>query len=418
MGQPVSARLLNHEDAAHAATVPAPPRKTCRNGILVIEPVFANAHHAPTNAGLLQAVRLAAAGTDVAFAAHPDHQRVVFDILGAPEQCHYIHRIIDVVPPGGVTFRRFRTQAANLLRLCRDLGPGLIISLGTQPETFFALRLLMAVRRDLDVIAVLHGNLHQAAVGWRSRDPRRRWFDDTMALRAAVRATRMQFVVLEPAVREAALARNLIPAERLPVWRHPIADREAWTEPHRVNPACIRIGFLGSAKREKGFGDFLKLARISTALTTRIKFHLIGQLQEEFPSEDLACIEGSSDFLDRAEFLRRTRAMDYVCLPLLSETYTLTVSAAILDAIAALKPLITLPTPAIRQMFAPAPIGFLCDDLHGMQAALTDWRRLADRELYCSFRSNLEVERRSRSVASLAQTVGRLIDPYIARRRS
>jgi glycosyltransferase involved in cell wall biosynthesis len=407
--QPVSTARANQNDAVRTTSAPACPGEKRRGPILVIEPVFPNAHHAPTNAGLLRAIRLAAAGEDVAFAAHAAHRKAVFDILGPGEQHHYIDRVIEVLPSGGVTFRRFRTQAFNLLRQCRDLRPRLVISLGTQPETFFALRLLMTVRRDLDVIAVLHGNLHQAAAGWRSRDPRRRWFNDAASLRVAVGASAMQFVVLEQAVREAALARNLIPADRLHVWPHPISGSEAWTEPHLVDPTCIRIGFLGSAKREKGFAEFLRLARRITAITNRIEFHLIGQLQEEFPTEDLACVEASPDFLDRGVFLRRARALDYVCLPLQSETYTLTVSGAVLDAIAALKPLIALATPAIRQMFAAAPIGFLCDDLDQMQSVMMDWRRLADRDLYHRFQSNLETERHSRSVESVTQSVALLV---------
>jgi glycosyltransferase involved in cell wall biosynthesis len=379
--------------------------------ILVVEPVFPNAHHAPGNSGKLRAIRLAAPDEEVVFAAHPAHRDAVFTILGESERRAYTHRDIEVIPAGGINFRRFRSQAATIFGLTKRLKPRIVVYLGTQPETLFACRLLTMIHRDTPVIAVLHGNLNQAAVGWRSRDPRRRWFDDRASLAAAAASSAIQFVVLEKSIRDAAIAMGLIPPERCHVWPLAIPDSEAWTQPHRPDPGRIRIAFIGSAKVAKGFGDFAAITRRLTARNDRYEFSLIGGLQDSFQTEDLAHIRIPSGFLDRADFLQRLYAVDYVCLPLRGDTYTLTASGVLLDSIAALKPVIALPTPAIRDLFRGGPVGYLCDDLTAMTDVMGDTDRLADPGTYEGFRANLERERDARSPSGLAHVVAPLLAP-------
>lgn len=376
--------------------------------ILAIEPVFPNAHHAPGNAGVLRAIRLAAGTEDIAFAAHPLHRDAVFAVLGDAARTGYIHRDIEVLPAGGISLARFRSQARSMPRLVRELKPRLLVCLGTQPETLFACRLVLTVHRRLTAIAVLHGNLNNAA-GWRSRDPRRRWFDDRSSIDAAAGEPRIQFVVLDDSVRDAALALGLLPPDRCHVWPLAIPDNEVWDHPHRLDPSRIRIAFLGSAKWAKGFGDFAAMTRRIAATGSRFEFSLVGSAQDRFPAEDVTHIEIPPGFLDRGTFLQRLRAVDYVCLPLRDDTYTLTVSGAILDAIAARKPLIALPTPVIRALFRDGPAGFLCETLAEMERTMGDFAALSDAAAYGRFQVALERACRARSPESLAAVAAPLI---------
>ncbi len=385
--------------------------------ILVVEPVFPNAHHAPVNAGNLRAIRLATGSEDIVFAAHPAHREAVFGVLDEAERKLCVHHDIEVIPAGGISFRRFRSQAGTLLGLVRRLKPRLVICLGTQPETLFACRLLTMVNGDLRVIAVLHGNLNQA-VGWRSRDPRRRWFDDRSSLNAAIGSPAIQFVVLDQTVRDAAIKMGLLPRERCHVWPHPINPKEVQASPHRPDPKRMRIAFLGSAKRAKGFSDFVHLTRQLAARDERYEFSLIGALQETFPAEALTHIHVTRGFLDRADFLERLSAVDYICLPLHEDTYTLTVSGVILDTIAALKPLIALPTPMTRDLFRIGPVGYLCNDLTAMADIMGDMNRLTDSVLYGQFLANLQRACHARLPSCLATVVARLVGEERTKERS
>ena len=372
--------------------------------ILVVEPIFPNAHHAPGNAGTLRAILLAAKGEPVTFAAHPLHHAAVNDLLGDVGSMPYSTTDIVVMPPGGISVRRFIVQTRALVGLTRRLNARVVIVLGTAPETLFACRVLAMVRRDIRSIAVLHGNL-DVATHPRSRDPRRRWFDDRASLSIAVHPA-IQFVALERSIARSAIAMGLLPADRCLVWPHPINEREACSEPHTPDPQRIRIAFVGLGKHAKGFADFIRMARLIGTASDRYAFSLIGGLYGEFPPEDLACVEIPDGFLEREEFLRRLHAIDYVCLPLRDNTYTLTASGALIDSIAALKPIIALPTPAVRDLFENGPVGYLCEDLTAMEAVLRDADRLADPDIYAGFRANIERERTQRLPPALAIAVG------------
>jgi glycosyltransferase involved in cell wall biosynthesis len=369
--------------------------------ILVVEPIFPNAQHAPGNGGKLRAIRIAAAGEPVAFAAHPAHRAVVFDILGHSDEDAYTHiPLPDIPAAGGIRFDRFRFQAGVLIRWSVRLDARTVVCLGTTPETLFACRLLAALRPSTRIVAVLHGNLHRASER-RTRDPRHRLFDHAGSLRAA-RHRSIQLVVLEEAIRRDAVSQGLIQAERSVAWPHPVNLSEI----HRPGPRApgpLRIGFLGSAHRDKGFGDFLALARRFAG--GPYEFRHVGGVVGDFPAEDLALVGARPGFLDRAEYLRRLRELDYVCLPLDPSVYGLTVSGAVLDAVAAEIPLLAYRTPILADMAGEGPMGVLCDGLEAMAAALADPAVLADPAWIERCRATLRSHRERRSPEALAEIV-------------
>jgi glycosyltransferase involved in cell wall biosynthesis len=371
--------------------------------ILVIEPIFPNEHHAAHNAGMLRAILLAASGEEVVFVAHALHHAAVRAILGDAVMAGLRCIDIDVLPPGGISWRRFLSQARSLVGWTRRLKARIVICLGTTPETLFACRILGMIRRNIRIFAILHGNLDQAN-GWRSRDPRRRWFDDRASLTIAVHPA-IRFVLLERNIEQDAIRLGLLPRDRCLVWPHPLNEQEVWSGTASPDPGCLRIAFVGLAKHSKGFGDFLTLARRIRSVSDRHCFSLIGGLYGEFPPEDLACVEIPDGPLDRAEFLRRLHEADYVCLPLREGTYTLTASGSLIDAVAALRPLIALPTPAVRDLFADGPVGYLCEDIAAMEAVLRDADRLADPQAYAGFQANMGRQRARRLPPALAGVI-------------
>jgi glycosyltransferase involved in cell wall biosynthesis len=375
--------------------------------ILVVEPIFPNAHHSSVNAGTLRAILLAAKGEPVAFAAHPTHLKAVSDVIDVPGDRSLSEIELSVPAPGGISLRRFMFQARTLVTLTRCLGARAVICLGTAPETLFACRVLACATRNVRIFAVLHGNLDQAT-GWRSRDPRRRWFDDRASLSVATHKS-IQFVVLEHSIGRVAIDTGLLPRDRSIVWPLPINNREACRKAWLPDPKRIRIAFLGSAKRSKGFGDFLELSRRVMAISDRYEFSLIGSLYDSFLPEELLGIAPPSGFLDREAFQTRLRAVDYVCLPLKDKTYTLTASGALIDAVAALKPVIALPTPAVLDLFEDGPVGFLCKDLESMIETVADADRLSDPVAYACFRENLGRELDRRLPEALAPIVAQAL---------
>lgn len=369
--------------------------------ILVIEPIFPNALHSQVNAGILRSIVIAARAEPVAFAAHPMHRAAVMALIPSDERAKIAEIDIPVHPPGGISFKRFMLQAKTLLSLVRRLRPRAVVCVGTSPEALFALRLLATFHRSIRIIGVLHGNLDAAANNWRSRDPRRRWFDDRSSLAAAVHPS-IRLAMIEPSIARVAIELGLVPADRALVWPHTILDQEIWDAPHTLSPDRVRVSFVGSARRAKGFGDFLGFAARFTTPGSGFEFEAIGALLDDFTSDELGSVRAEKRFLDRDEYLDRLRATDYVCMPLRESTYTLTASGTILDAIAARRPMIALATPAIRDVFADGPVGYLCETLEEMAAVLADREQLLDQERHDMFRdnlSNLAVKRQPREIA-------------------
>jgi glycosyltransferase involved in cell wall biosynthesis len=246
--------------------------------------------------------------------------------------------------------------------------------------------------------------LHNATT-WRSRDPRHRFLDSRSSLFVG-RHSPIRFVVLEAAIREAALALNLLPASRTDVWPHPISDDEARSPSHPLQPEKLSIAFLGAAKRSKGFDKFLDIMRVALRHDPRgYKFSLIGAIYDRFAAVDLVGIELSDDMLPRSEYLDRLRRVDYVCMPLEPDTYALTASASLLDCVASATPLIATRTAAVAHMAVAGPIGFLADSPDALADIVLDRARLADRATYEMFQRNLVCQQRQRLPGAIASAV-------------
>lgn len=355
--------------------------------IAAIEPVFANPEHAAVNAGLIEAIMLAYPDELVTLAAPVEHRAAVMEVFGATRAT--IGRFdIEVMPPGGIRIARIAAQFRVMRDAVRALRPRALVCLSSTPETFFACRLLSFFDRRVQIVVVLHGNLHNAT-GWRSRDPRHRMLDSRSSLWVGSHSP-IRFVVLETAIREAALALGLLPRGRTDVWPLPINDHEIRPASDRLRSRRVRIAFLGAAKRSKGFGEFLALMRRALQQEPDgYEFSLIGAMRETFTAEETAGLTLTGEMLPRAEFLERLGSVDYICMPLSRDTYALTASGSLLDCIASATPLIATRTAAVAHMAAGGPIGFLADGPEALAGIVLDRARLMDRAMHRTFQRNL-----------------------------
>ena len=370
--------------------------------VTIVEPTFSNGQHAPLNAALIQAVASSGAFRRIRFFAAPTQQRGVMALL--PDRCR---RLIEfesatIGPPGGVRLSRGIRQLALLWGSRRQTDFLLMLSSG--PETFFVCRLLCLLRRHVRIAIILHGNLESAA-GWRSRDPRRRLFDYRTGLGVAIHPN-IRLIVLEPAIKRS-MERHGIPGwERISVLPHPVDEAEFRGQVGLSNPSFLTLGFIGHAKRSKGFTEFLDLARHAKLHEQPYEFVLAGFLLEDFPADDLAAVACPSTELSRENFLDAVSTIDYACLPFDPKIYEFTASGSLLDAVCGLKPMIAVAFPALLDLVAEfGPLGFVCQNLESMRALLAEPARLLDEAAYAGFQGNLRRLRESRLPSALAQRV-------------
>ncbi len=364
--------------------------------IVVAEPTYADGEHAAINAALLQG--LGRACGDILFAATPLHHARVRE--AAPSMNGVVCRDIAVLPPGGVQLRRMRAQWRVLDGLVRTHGATRLVLLSAGPETLFVTRALVARHAGLQVFAVMHGNL-AGVTGWRSRDPRRRMIDLRSGL-AMARHPRIHLIVLEPHIRDAAAEAGL--SNAFLIWPHPAPTDggpagAAWEPGPR-----LRLAFVGTANRVKGFDDFLALHQ---ALGPAYDWSVTGHLSDEYDPSVMTGIEHSTHNLPRAEFLGRVRAADFAIMAFRPE-YRFIASGSLLDCVTQRKPLIAVRNPmltALAERYGPP--GYLCGDLDAVQTLLSDPARLRDTTAYAGFQRALDAMHQDRTPEALAPIVRR-----------
>jgi len=371
--------------------------------IAVLEPVFANAEHAALNAGLLRAIMLAAPREPVTFVANPQHRAAVMEIL-RPQQTEPARLDVDLMPPGGIRIGRIAIQHRAMRVAVRTLRPHTLVCLASTPETFFACQLLRLTAPAIRVVVVLHGNLHDATAR-RSRDPRHRLLDSRSSLYVGRHAP-MRFVVLEAGIRDAAVSQGLLPANRTDVWPLTINDTEALPPSERLQSDKVSIGFVGAAKRIKGFGHFLEMARRARHQRPGVyQFSLIGAMQDQLTAEEMAALTATANMLSRQDYLARLRKVDYACLPLRRDTYELTASGALVDCIGSTTPLLATRTTTIEHLSESAPIGFLADTPEALADIMLDHERLRDHRMHALFQQSLAALQQERLPATVAHAV-------------
>jgi hypothetical protein len=205
---------------------------------------------------------------------------------------------------------------------------------------------------------ILHGQLGDAMV-WRSRNPLIRRFDIVSEIRRRLPRS-VRLIALELGVREA-IAEIAPRNHSVATLEHPILATE-WSEDRPPRDAILKIGFLGNARRSKGFETFANLAR--AAGRTDLRFESVGIGAPDTENVDMAGLsrKPSRGSLSRAEYLDATRDLDLVCLPLHSRAYDFTASGTLADAVAALKPLVAFRNRTLDAIVAKyGPIGWLVE---------------------------------------------------------
>lgn len=383
--------------------------------ISVVEPVAVNAEHTPFNASLLETYCLAFPDAQIRYVAQQEHLDAIDGWLAdvVRERVRLVAR--PMPERHGSFWQRLPLERQRMRELLDELAAGganadrqLLVLSAAIPSSLFALRLALlslsrARRRAACVQAVIHGNLSEI-VGWRSKDPRRRWFDLRSALAWALRA-RVQLLVLEDGIRDAAIEVWPRLGERLAVIEHPFPgapDELAELETGSMPP--LRIGYLGMALAVKGFDKFKAIAESCAGLDA-LEFHVVGPRAKDDDTDHwpMFATAPTPGWLDPADYRAGIRAQHFVCLPYDPGHYRFSASGILLDAIRFNKPVIGLRTPTLARLEQRfGDIGYLCDDIDQMHACIASLGENFDPRRYQQQRENMHAVALSRTAQSQA----------------
>ena len=263
----------------------------------------------------------------------------------------------------------------SILRSLRE--PCLLVLLHTSGEMIRLAQGLVALRcaagQRLDVLFILHGNVHQAFM-WRSKNPLHRWLDLRSGL-DSVAEGHISFLALEDVVKSEL-------ERRLPHFRgtldalpHPVVEEEArQLVKGSLSAPPTRFGMLGVATLAKGADLFAGIAaRVTATLPGSAKFSLLGPIRPEVGTLDGRSVDYPADgrAMERTDYLSALAELDYAVFPFRAEYYALAASGTLIDAVTARKPIITLNLPMFQAFFeAHGDVGYLCADIAEMESVI------------------------------------------------
>jgi glycosyltransferase involved in cell wall biosynthesis len=373
--------------------------------IVLIEPLCWGIEHTPVNAAILEICQSAFPDQPIRFCAERQHLREVQKFVG--DEIREATEWLEIdVPSRHAHFRERFPVEFRLMRThfhAAQATGGYALLLSAVESTVFALRTLYALSGPrIPVQAVLHGYLNEIT-GWRSRNPFIRAFDLRSALCLGVHR-HLKYLVLESSI-----ARRLL--EILPRldgyvdWvPHPI-PREGRADSD-VPALPVNVSFLGLASREKGFDAFVNAAeQVIKRCPGQIRFHAIGRKARNEADRESPALSTRprAEGLSRSEYVDALRSTHYVCLPYQGRHYELAASGVLLDAIAWCKPIVSMPSPVIDELFALHPgIGYLCKTAAEMAEVLSQLAAHFDERTYraqVQVMSDVRESRLPRSVA-------------------
>ena len=166
----------------------------------------------------------------------------------------------------------------------------------------------------------------------------------------------------------------------------------------------VKIGTIGIMKQEKGLSSLITLSSKLKDLIKEKKIELyhIGKVytdKKEYLVNEIYWI-GNAIGLDREEFDKHIQQLDYLLFLYPTNSYKLTASGAIMDAVKLRKPIISLHNDYFDYLMGKAPIGYMGNTLDELEQII---RKVVNRELNNNF--NQEFDLLSQKISIVNNTI-------------
>lgn len=378
--------------------------------IVILEPSWNGLAHCPANLGMIRVLREAFPQARVTLLAGSEHLRELKNIAhGTLDQgivpMNFQPALDKDTLPGDMwaSWRRFDTahklvlgQADLVCMLsCTASALAVVNWLGMAPKT----------------LTFLHGNANEL-LGWRSRNPIRKWLDFSSNLR---RFAQNGGKVL---VYESLIQNRLTQAlpwldQHIHTLGHPLLQEER-DKTSSATPAPdarpIRIGYAGNATPAKGFPQFVRLAQtVAQAQPGVYEFHSFSYLHPACKDIDqsVLCTRASVG-LPRVQFVSSLKSLDYIFAWHSDDYYSNAASGIMYDAINLGIPLLARRTAQLSHLEQKGmPIGMLFDHPEELASLLSKGPPQASQRQVLL--DGLRLAQAGHSVSQLAQDLRRLV---------
>jgi hypothetical protein len=375
--------------------------------ILLCELSFLGRAHVPFNAGLLATIQGAFPTENLSFWGAATHVEELKQQLGLLLTGSIVWNKICPPYPETSYPKRFWGELSvirNILGILPDNESTRLVLTSAYPSTVVALKVAQHFsRKRTSVQIILHGASGVAEK--RYRRPLRRLQDMRTAL-TVLGNSGIQYLVLEESIRKAVLDSLPFLSGKIEVLEHPISPNEGTTQIDDLNKP-IRFGFLGLADHAKGFPVFQELAKhISAKYGHQVEFHAIGHLPKNenlVSGLEALSTKPANTLMSREQYVNAVKRLHFIVLPHQAQSYNLTASGVLLDAITWGKPVIARKIPIFETLFERyGEIGYLFDNDEELKTSVETILTAADEPRYRNQIVNLRRLQKARAPASLA----------------
>lgn len=309
--------------------------------IVVIEPVSTNYGHLPFNLGLLSVIVRAFPAAQVVRLGDAVQNAKILQAVDPTirQRCRFVdwraYADRDTAPWN--VFARFLALRRTV---ATDLADADLIVLTTATGTCITAMQWMTRRKGQRLQVFLHGNLNDLS-GWRSRNPLRRAGDLFSSLKR-ITGQDAQLIVLEEHIVPRAAQQFTWMKPCLRYFPHPGIANEVLDRPRRPQYP-LKIGFGGVASPDKGFRQFLQLARtMKLRGNSAVEFHAIGMRHAATAHDDVSMLDTApaADLIDRDAFLDQIDRLHFLFFWPQGTYYSNAASGVLYDAINRRIPLI------------------------------------------------------------------------------
>lgn len=369
--------------------------------IVAYEPFSTNLNHVPVNSEFLSIIAEQFPDRKVVFYGEKTHMENVRKNVKAD---NVVFNEIKVIEPmqdrvGSVLNEKRNVQFISLLE---DEEIELLVVLNSHPHTMYFIK--KYVKEDIPVLFIIHGNIeelrrkkHIYQLGY--------WIKPAFSYKKHRKNKR--YLVLGDSIRENLLRYIDYIAEETIAVPHPYTLYGNTREGKNKSGNEITIGMIGSFSSEKRSDQIFVLEKkIKESGVKNIKYLLVGSGDsQDFPKDTTIRFLGDGKRkLSESDYNNGIEMLDFILFFWPKDSYQMTASGALCDAIVHNKPIISIRNDYLTWVFNEVgALGFLCEDIDEMADIVCRISRGELQDKIQSFNPNFQKAREFFSRANVAR---------------
>lgn len=193
-----------------------------------------------------------------------------------------------------------------------------------------------------------------------------------LSFKYLLKNSKVKIIVLGKSIKNNLL--NIFPqiSDNVIAINHPYIFKEIKRHHHKLNKS-LTIGTVGVLTPQKGLNELIDISQyFSKEINTgALKIKVIGKTINTLNKHNYKNIEWSSEiFIPREVFDKEIDSLDFILYLYPKESYKLTASGAIFDAISREKPIIALNNAYFQETIGNFNVGYLCNSLAELKSKI------------------------------------------------